>query len=344
MSTVQQVNEVKYTPGSLNAVHRNFVTKTICIDSLFRSDYTTTMSSNFSFTLPNPITKVASMRLVSSEFPHSWYSFASQNKSNTFTIVLYNAYVYDSSGDVVLQERIEHKIVIPEGNYLSDDLEKTINNMFNNIGYGLDFLVFTINEQTAKSSFRCRAPTDLPAIPIPFDMNSDRYSENFYYEIYFNLEEPTRPLYLNAGWTLGFTSDAYQVLSGEGNIIHTEFTESVIYYNYLESESTYGKPRFDYFFIDVDDFNNNFATNSIISVSGLTKSTVGKNTLGRVSVDNGPNSIITTDNSGLIKKQRDYFGPVTISKLHIKILDKFGQLIDFNNNDYSIVLELDVLL
>lgn len=341
---MQKVHDMKYVPGPLKDIDRNYVTKTICIDSLFRNNYSTTSSSNFCHTLPFPITNVASMRLVASEFPHSWYSFANHNQSNTFTIVLYNANVYDASaGEIVLQERIEHTIVIPEGNYLSDDLEKTINNMFNNIGYGLDFLVFTINQQTGKSSFRCRTPNDLPANPIPFDTMSSRYSENFYYELYFNLVDPSRPLYLNAGWTLGFVGDAYMVLPGEGNIIHTEFNTSVIFYNYVESESTYGKGRFDYFFVDIDDFNNNFATNSIVSFSGLTHSNVSKNVIARVSVDNGPNSIITTDNSGSIKKQRDYFGPVTISKVQIRIIDKFGQLIDFNHNDFSIVLELDVL-
>ena len=94
----------------------------------------------------------------------------------------------------------------------------------------------------------------------------------------------------------------------------------------------------------MDDFNNNFATNCFFSLSGISKSNVSKNILARISVDNGPNSIITTDNSGAIKKQRDYFGPVTISKLQIKIIDKFGQLIDFNHNDFSMVIELDVLL
>ena len=58
---------------------------------------------------------------------------------------------------------------------------------------------------------------------------------------------------------------------------------------------------------------------------------------------NGKLSIIVSDDNNPLAKIRRYTGPVNISKLHIKILDKFGAVIDLNNMDFSLTLELEIL-
>ena len=42
-------------------------------------------------------------------------------------------------------------------------------------------------------------------------------------------------------------------------------------------------------------------------------------------------------------EERIYFGPTDITRLHIKLLDEFGRVVDLNNGDYSFTLELEVL-
>ena len=42
-------------------------------------------------------------------------------------------------------------------------------------------------------------------------------------------------------------------------------------------------------------------------------------------------------------QERIYFGPTSISRLHIKLLDEFGRIVDLNNGDYSFTLELEIL-
>ena len=42
-------------------------------------------------------------------------------------------------------------------------------------------------------------------------------------------------------------------------------------------------------------------------------------------------------------EERIYFGPTDISRLHIKLLDEFGRIVDLNNGDYSLTLEFEVL-
>ena len=41
--------------------------------------------------------------------------------------------------------------------------------------------------------------------------------------------------------------------------------------------------------------------------------------------------------------KRTYFGPTDINKLHVKIYDEYGRIIDINNADLYIELEFEIL-
>jgi len=45
----------------------------------------------------------------------------------------------------------------------------------------------------------------------------------------------------------------------------------------------------------------------------------------------------------VLEKKRDYFGPVNIEKLHIKILNKFGELAELVNTNYSLTFQFETL-
>ena len=40
---------------------------------------------------------------------------------------------------------------------------------------------------------------------------------------------------------------------------------------------------------------------------------------------------------------RKYFGPVNIKRMHIQLIDEYGEIIDLNNQDYCFNLEFEVL-
>ena len=40
--------------------------------------------------------------------------------------------------------------------------------------------------------------------------------------------------------------------------------------------------------------------------------------------------------------RRDYFGPVTIDRLHLRVLNKYGELVDLGGQDYSCIFEFNV--
>lgn len=151
-----------------------------------------------------------------------------------------------------------------------------------------------------------------------------------------------RPLYKNAGWAMGFYKDIYEVKTGVAfqTRLDTNATYSPVTYNlYAESESSYGSSVSQYFFLELDDYNRNFTTNTIIAETGG-GTHLGNNIIARIPITAPALNINHTSPSDLIFKQRDYFGPVKIEKLHLRLVDRYGETLDIQNNDYSVAIEL----
>jgi hypothetical protein len=153
-----------------------------------------------------------------------------------------------------------------------------------------------------------------------------------------------RPLYKNAGWALGFYRDVYEVNNVKAFASQTRFDISgtylpLIFNRYVESESSYGSSVTQYFFLELDDYNRNFTSNTIIAETGG-GTHLGNNIIARIPMTAPALNINYTSPSDLIFKQRDYFGPVKIEKLHLRLVDRFGETLDVQNNDYSVAIEL----
>ena len=99
-------------------------------------------------------------------------------------------------------------------------------------------------------------------------------------------------------------------------------------------------PKF--LFLLVNDFNNNVNT-KYLSLSENGASISASNILARISLPYGKNEIGYDDSSDLIPKSREYFGPVTIEKLQIKLVDDLGRLVDLNKSEISLLLDFEYL-
>jgi len=151
-----------------------------------------------------------------------------------------------------------------------------------------------------------------------------------------------RPLYKNAGWAVGFYKDMY--FGDKPYVVQSRFDPNATFqplkYNlYVESESSYGSAVTQYFFLELDDYNRNFTSNTIIAETGG-GTHLGNNIIARIPITAPALNINYTSPSDLIFKQRDYFGPVKIEKLHLRLVDRFGETLDIQNNDYSVAIEL----
>jgi len=347
---VQPINtsEYKYPAGVMNPLEKRTFTKVINIDSAFRKNYEMTSSNRFQWTLEQPETKVVSMKLVSVELPIMWYDISEKNKNNTFTITLRNLKKYP--GDRV------HIISIPSGNYSHSEMIDTINHLFINKRGGLEYIKVHIDDITTKTTIRVINPkydTDYytglnylfdDKIPAEYSPDFECQVDFFSLPISTNSESIEDISYRKClGWYIGFRKPSYTVRYQDTILdsVSVDFDHEITYHCSLTSESSFGSGKGHYIYIAVDDYNRNCLTETISSKTS--NHFVGNNLLGRISIDTPSQEIMITTPADRIFRQRDYMGPVTLTRMTIELLNRFGDLIDLNNNDFSLALELTVL-
>jgi len=340
----------KYPNGLVNPVDVQTQTKTVCINSLFRNNFFNTSSSSFDYIFPTTIENVIKMRVSFAEIPIFWYDISSKKQNNTFTIKCFNMkYKGVSVADTT------NTIVIEDGNYTNSALISYLNNYFYYTKNGLNFLIFSISEINAKVTFRAKTNSDNDSKSVyPFDSSNDYYSPDFKYTIIFSntpffetadtgtLEHLPNPYsnYLKSfASILGFRFNEYTLSSS--NTFY-DYSTATTYFCYLESEYSFGRYINQYLFLEINDYNNNFTTDSVISIVG-NNNYVGNNIISVIPVTNNANTIMFNNTSDGIVKRRDYFGPVRLKKLTIRILNQYGDVLDLNGYDYFIILELQQL-
>ena len=186
-------------------------------------------------------------------------------------------------------------IVLPDGNYTNAELITSINNYFNNTQEGLQYLHFDINSITGKAFFY--VDTGTPA--------------NFYYILNFSCS--------GFGTYLEFNNKKYTVTMSDTYTNSFLQSPAVTYIGYVTGESTCGLVD-NYIFLLVNDFNYNHDTNIISSQTH--NGFIGDNVLGRVTLNVSPDNC-----SDKIFKKREYFGPVRIRQLEIKLINKYNKII-----------------
>lgn len=176
---------VKYKKDKLNPIKYESITKCITIDTRFRDNYSTTMSTEFNCTLPDRLTNVISMQLSAFEFPTSYMIFNDNAKNNYF-----NYQVLDQGTISIIKT-----IKVKSGNYSHTELIAQINDAFvengDNIVFAVD--ITTQGSGTGKTIIR---NTGSQMINIYFDRTDT------------GLEDST-PIPLKFGWILGFRNSEY---------------------------------------------------------------------------------------------------------------------------------------
>ena len=171
----------------------------------------------------------------------------------------------------------------------------------------LKFIEFNIDKYTNKSFFKLteNAPED-------FEFNL-----HFVYDDMDNMLE-------TCGWILGFRLARYLKINDIAN-----------------SEGLFDGAGDKYIYLSINDYQQNYNKNNIICFDGTT---ADDNIIAKIPMINGKFSFIINENNynPLIKIRR-YNGPMNLTKLEIKLFDKFNNLIDLNNMDWSFSLELEIL-
>ena len=207
-------------------------------------------------------------------------------------------------------EKTEYNIIIPDGNYDLDTLQHYLNTTYfceSGLETPLKNIRFNINNYNLKTSFEV-VGSDL--------LTNFNFSLKFIYNINQNAMN-------TLGWTLGFRLGSYLN-------IHEKICSEGLF--------DAGGDRYIYLCITDYQYNSN-ASNTVC----FDKSVLSEDVIAKIPMINGKFSLIVNDNNNSLAKIRRYNGPINLSRLQIKIIDKFGTVIDLNNMDYSLTLELELL-
>jgi|TARA_B100000524_G_C23614697_1_gene357459 hypothetical protein len=288
-------------------------------------------SSNFYVHLPETMNKVVTMSVQGIHIPNTIYPISKINGTNIFQVI-------HSINNTT------HIIEIPSGNYNTQQLVQLINNILSN--YSITKLKAGYDNISGKFFF--------------YHTDTDTDTDTDTYDIDFSLPFEERNIKLNLGWMLGFRKKKYTFNSNDyidKNIIEDIYdtdsskTEDIIENVWTSSE---GIPRGfiaeglldisipKYLFLEIDDFSNN-QQSKYINLNTLGSAFTMKNVLTRITMSNTEEQLGFVDITNNIPNEREYFGPVNIKKLHIKLVDEFGRVVDLNNNDMSLLLNFQTL-
>ena len=159
------------------------------------------------------------------------------------------------------------------------------------------------------------------------------FSLNFNYientDMRYNLATNIDNNQLTLGWIMGFRNNSI-IKNGKQTIIKYEGSKSYV------SEYCYdGGLNNKYFLLSVNDYQNNH--NSVFVSAFKYQTLTDNNILCKMTKSKEDRT------KTVLYPKRIYFGPTNINKLHIKIYDEYGRILDVNNGDLAIELECEIL-
>jgi hypothetical protein len=314
-------NNSDFFPGKLNQLNTRIITKSLNIDTRFRDNLYSTQSSDFSIQMPIKFNKVVSMNLSSLELPVSFYGICKEFGNN----FLYLKAIYSSFDDINIVKTADKIITIPDGNYNSNDLLQTINDLlsprnstgdllnsediFSYISLSLD--ITSSGSGSGKISIKPSGLRSDLIRNIELDFTRD-----------INGDVDKTDISTKIGWNLGFIKKKYRGASSY--IADTVIEPANIRYIYLA----------------VDDFANS-ANNQFVSV--FNNSIMSPNILARISIKGSYFSLIMENDFNIITEPRRYFGPVDIQRLRIRLFDERGRVLPMNNSNFSFCLDFKMI-
>ena len=200
-------------------------------------------------------------------------------------------------------------ITIPDGSPDIDNISTYMNTTyFYNSGRSdaLSLFMFHIDESTFKTTL---------------SFYSGENNTGIVYSMCF-VDDLNANIMTTFGWIMGFRLANYNNMTGA-----------------ITSEGMFDAAGDRYIYVAVNDYQKN---NNALNMVCFDNSIMEEDIIGKIPVTTGKLSIIITENNSLVKT-RKYNGPVNIRNLHVRLLDKFGEVLDLNNMDFSFTLEFEIL-
>ena len=197
-------------------------------------------------------------------------------------------------------------IVVPDGNYSANELISKINTTI--LVLGSSYVDISMNYNSINGHCEVNNSNVLKKFEIIFNQNSAG-------------EEYTPTINtMTLGYVLGFTKSSYEVLTTT-----------------ITSEGVVNPSPIDYVYLAVEDFNQN-VNNGFISATN--KYVTSSDIIARITVTDEYYKVINATNRSIVTDTREYFGPVDITRMRIRVYDCYGRILDMNNADFSFCLTM----
>ena len=335
--------------GFMNKILRHTDTKMITIDSQYRKIHTFErpqigaticdtsgsemptppyISTDYIVDLPEPLTNVISMYVHSYEIPRSWYVFTPAYGTTSFEV---NGTFYS----------------IPEGNYTPADLIAAVL-----LQIDVTFTGITLDSVTQKVTITVDVTGDVLQFYDPSWDLSGCVQKGTY-------KGGAKEGY-NLGWLLGFRANSYTgatTYTGEGcldvngvkylYILLDDFNSNTANSGITRINDTENNLSFpSYYVCDASGTYTEaqeFTINQILAQKNARPidrhyGDMNSSIIARIPVfatDSTTFGTIYSQNASLSDNERTYYGPVTISRMRIALLDDKAHVIDLNNMNWS---------
>lgn len=356
-----------YPAGWLNPINVRTINTGINIDSRFRDNYYNTNASDFIVNLPDIQKRVVKMRIASIDIPTTFYAISRKRGNATCLIVQdVSSSITSPTGWVSLKnlsnpsvitnftpEKLAWLLVLPDGNYelwqdesKASDLVSAMNNAIalavpGAIDANDQFAAFGTPNTTDylnpsnDIAFSVHQHDGRSVFAIPSTTGGDGRFENHSFLINFSVDyagnsDVDTNIQLRLGWQLGFRIGVYR----------SKIRGSIL----SESICMPTGPRYAFISIDDGKQNSEGAFLSAFSESFMDKNIISKIYISNIMSDTSVYKPVGIQGlSTQLNRTREYFGPVDIQRLHIRILDEYGQILDLNHMDWSMTLVFEKL-
>lgn len=304
----------------INPIKTRYVTKLLNVNTLFRKNYYMQKSTDFIIDLPETLKNVTSITLSNTEIPNTIYSFSSDTGTNEFTIETYDGNYTNKKTTTVR---------IKNGNYSAKELVDYLNKYIFSKDTTLKRIACNYDNITKKISF---------FRDTRIDVSGGIGDANI---LFFNIDwrlkdKPNRSIQLNMGWILGFRKEYYSYEDDYVDISKVSFDKG----EGFEAESCFQNLNGQrYIFLSIDDFNKNY---SKMLFSPFEDSVINDNNIF-AKINNDSDTFDYTNGDVDYQFKRQYFGPVDLMKLRVRLLDEYGRVVSLNNADYSFTIKVEQL-
>lgn len=332
-------NNGENTLGNYKQTNKSLLKKIYTIDSIFRQNYDLidNQSHNYIIQLPETISRAITMSISSIEIPLTYHNVSNYYNNNFFTIEqlsstgtsLVTIMVELSPG--LYESRISSYAPNDVRKIICYDIEREINDKIQNVNF-IDIsnnLKFVIEPRSGFSCFKYDNSNNITnnilgtyKIRINFNVNNPNANSSNCY---------SNELYQKLGWQLGFRNNSIIIDSNDVYAVST----GICHINY---------PR--YIYIALDDFQsssqNHFAiaSDSIVAPNIITRINILSLLEEKTAFKQGAYAGDIYYNH---KHIREYFGPTSINKLKVQLLDEYGRPFSLNNMDWSFIITFECL-